>query len=192
MHGLRELSDAALMVRVAARDRAAQAELVDRHQAAVLRYARALCRDDAHAEDTLQQTFLDALRGASTWSGAASLRGWLLTLTRHAAYRGVRRRAGEPDHFVPLHQLGLQAGWGADPEARATAAHDRARLLTALDRLAPASREILVLRELEGFTGPETAARLGIGLAAAKSRLHRARLELAAALRLPPEVPHGP
>lgn len=192
MHGLRELNDAALMARVATGDRAAQGELVHRHQAAVLRYTRALCRDEAQAEDALQQTFLDALKGARTWSGQASLRGWLLTLARNAVYRGARRRVGEPTSFVPLEELGLRAGWGADPAARTAQAHDRARLLRALDRLAPASREVLVLRELEGFTGPETAARLGIGLAATKSRLHRARLELAAALRAHPEVTHGP
>jgi RNA polymerase sigma-70 factor (ECF subfamily) len=52
----------------------------------------------------------------------------------------------------------------------------------ALERLSPEEREILVLRELEGFSGEETASLLELSLPAMKSRLHRARLRLAAVL----------
>ena len=170
------------MQRLAAGERAALGVLVERHQAAVYRYARSLT-DPAAAEDALQQCFLDALRGAGTWSGRASVRSWLFTLARNAVYRGARRRAGEPPAFVPLHELGAAAGWGEDPEQAAERALGREVLAAALERLHPEHREIIVLRELEQLSGPEVARLLGISLAAQKSRLHRARLQLAAHLR---------
>jgi RNA polymerase sigma-70 factor (ECF subfamily) len=60
---------------------------------------------------------------------------------------------------------------------------DAAAVTDALAQLPDAEREVLTLRELEGLSGEETAAMLGISLAAMKSRLHRARLHLAALVR---------
>ncbi len=190
MQGSRDLTDAALLIRVAEGDREALGEIVDRHQDAVFRYAQSLVSDPSKAEDALQQTFLDAMRGAGTFSGRSSVRGWLLALTRNAVYRGARRRAGEPTTFTPLDELGSLAGWGDDPERATSRKRDREMLHRALDSLPAASREVIVLRDLEGISGPETAATLGITVAAMKSRLHRARLELTAALR--EEVRVGP
>ena len=56
-------------------------------------------------------------------------------------------------------------------------------LAKAFDRLSPADRQVLVLRELEGFSNAEAATILGVELAAIKSRLHRARLRLVAAMK---------
>jgi len=158
-------------------------EIVTRHQDAVYRYLCSLTSQTHQAEDAMQQAFLDAMRGAGTFTGAGSVRGWLLTLARNALFRGVRRRAGEPSAFVPLSELGVAAGWGADPDAVLQRAMDRRTLRRAVEQLSPASREVIVLRDLEGFSGRETADILAISLAAQKSRLHRARLELVAGLR---------
>ncbi len=182
--------DETLVARVAAGDREALAELVVRHEARVHRYARSLTRDPSAAEDALQQAFLDVMNGAATFRGASSVRSWLLTITRNAVYRQARRRAGEPEHHVPIDELASLAGWGSDPEDLAGRAADRALVGRALDTLGPDSREVVVLRDLEGLSGEETARILGLTLAATKSRLHRARLELAAALRK--ERPDGP
>jgi RNA polymerase sigma-70 factor (ECF subfamily) len=89
---------------------------------------------------------------------------------------------GEPASFEPLETLGVQAGWGDDGAALESLAR-RDLLRRALRRLRPDDREILVLRELEGLPGAEVAEMLELTLAAMKSRLHRARLRLAAALR---------
>lgn len=165
--------------------------LVERHQAAIYRYVRSLVDGDAAAEDALQETFLDALRGAHTFRGTAQPRTWLLTLARNAAYRGRRLRAGQPRQFESLASLGQRAGWGAQDGVHILRRFECAQALDrALDRLPTDDREIIVLRELEGLTGPEAAQLLGIALGAAKSRLHRARLRLAAALR--EDMPDGP
>jgi RNA polymerase sigma-70 factor, ECF subfamily len=80
--------------------------------------------------------------------------------------------------------MGLRAGWGQDdPESLAVKAQRRDFLETAMNQLEPASREIIVLRDLEGLSGEETARVLGLTIEGMKSRLHRARLKLAAALR---------
>jgi RNA polymerase sigma-70 factor (ECF subfamily) len=176
--------DVDLIGRTAAGDRAAFSQLVARHQRAIYRMARAMTGNDAAAEDVLQETFLAALRGAAGYRGPAPVLAWLRTITRHAVYR-LGRRANQvavPDDTLEL--LGQAAGWGADDVAvAAERAESHALLRRALAELDPADREILVLRDLEGLPGDEVAATLGLTLPAEKSRLHRARLRLAAGLR---------
>lgn len=178
------LTDEELLKRTAAGEREAFDELVVRHQAAVFRFARAATDGPAAAEDVLQETFLAAWRAAGTFQGRSAVRTWLLTIARNQAWHHRERAGRIPVDDVPLPELGEAAGWGDEsPEAGALRSQRRGRLARALEALEPDDREILVLRELEELTGEETAAALGIGLAAMKSRLHRARLRLAAELR---------
>jgi RNA polymerase sigma-70 factor (ECF subfamily) len=180
-----DVPDTELISRAARGDAAAFGELVARHQAAVFRLTRTLTRDPAAAEDALQEAFLAAWRGAKGFRGDSSPRAWLLAIARNAARRGFRRRAGEPLRMESLDTLAAAAGWrgDADPEGLLLRRRRREALQAALDALHVQDREILIVRELEGLSGEETARVLGIGLAAVKSRLHRARLRLAARLR---------
>ncbi|MEM9188300.1 MAG: sigma-70 family RNA polymerase sigma factor [Myxococcota bacterium] len=176
-------SDEELLRRTAAGDRSAFAEFVTRHAGAVLRMARVFTRDHALAEDALQQTFLTAYQGAKSFRGDASARTWLLTIARNTALRMAKRQTRE-EPVPSLFELGAQAGWGVlDPESLATIAERRTSLLGALAELPSEQQAVIVLRDLEQLTGPETAEVLGLDLAATKSRLHRARLRLAATLR---------
>ncbi len=178
-------SDAELLQSAAAGDRDGFAAIVERHRAAVWRLARGVCPTAELAEEAMQEAFVAAWRGAGSWSGRGSVRSWLLTLTRHAALRHIRRRSGEPARMEPLDELGVRAGWGREdsPETLAARLEERAVLVRALDRLGPLDREILIVRELEGLDGHDTATLLGLSLPAMKSRLHRARLRLLAELR---------
>ena len=175
------VSDEALLARAAGGDRAAFDDLVMRQAPSVLRLIRLHVGRPAEAEDVLQQTFLAAWRGAAAFRGASSVRTWLFTIARHTAWRrrdDVRRHDAAE---VPLDELGVRAGWGSnDPESLALAAERRDLLRAAFDALDPLDREVLTLRDLEGQSGEETAALLGLSLAAMKSRLHRARMTLAA------------
>lgn len=177
--------DAELLAQTAAGDRSAFDRFVERHQAAVLRLLRAGAASDADAEDAFQDAFIAAWRSAASFAGSVTARGWILTIARNALHRQYRRRVGEPADFVSLDDLGRDAGWGAEepPDALLERLEDRESLERALGHLAPADREVLVLRDLEELSGDETAAALGITLRAMKSRLHRARLRLAAALK---------
>lgn len=175
--------DRELAAQAATGDHAAFAALVDRHQASVYRLARLLVHSQEDAEDLLQQTFLSAWRSLGTYRGEASVRTWLLTITRHAAYTRRTREARLPIDDVrvdDIEDLGLTAGWGRDPEQLAVRAEQQDVLRAAFSRLSHEEREVLTLRDLEGLSGDDTAALLGVSTAAMKSRLHRARLALAA------------
>ncbi|MGB5522339.1 MAG: sigma-70 family RNA polymerase sigma factor [Polyangiales bacterium] len=181
--------DADLIARAAAGDRRAFECLVGRHAAAVLRLATVVTDDPASAEDVLQQTFLSAYRNAAGFRAESSVRTWLLTIARNAAYRLRTKRGREDLMDEPLMTLGVEAGWGSDdPESLAIAAERRDTLTSALQSLSFIDREVLILRDVEGLNGPEAAKVLGITGRALKSRLHRARLRLARALRASPEI----
>jgi RNA polymerase sigma-70 factor (ECF subfamily) len=187
------ISDGDLIARTAEGDRRAFELLVERHAATVLRLATAMS-DPSTAEDAMQQTFLSVYQHAVSFRGDASARTWLLTIARNTTYRLHGKTQREELVEEPLMELGVNAGWGsADPEAIAIAAERRGALTRAMAMLSPEDREVLILRDLEGLRGSEAAEVLGIGERALKSRLHRARLRLAALLRgLELEEAHAP
>ncbi len=177
-------SDAELLGDAATGDTRAFTVFVERHQDAAHRFLGTRTRSEADREDALQDTFLAAFRGSGSYRGEASARAWLLGIARNLAAKMYRRRVDEPGEMEPLESLGLKAGWGDPdpPEGLLEALARRDALEKALARLSAEEREILVLRELEGLSGDETARVLGLSLPAVKSRLHRARLRLAALL----------
>ena len=187
-------TDEELIALSALGDRRAFDRLVERHAAAVYRLTNVMTGDPMTAEDALQQTFLSAYRHASSFRSEASVRTWLLAIARNAALRLRSKRGSEDVVEEPLLQLGLDAGWGTDdPEALAIAAERNQLLRSAMAELCREDQEVLILRDVEGLSGIEAAEVLGIGERALKSRLHRARLRLAGALRaaLAPDSAEG-
>lgn len=180
-----DVDEVALMRAAASGDRSAFDRVVVLHQDAVWRFARALVRDAAMAEDVMQETFISAYRYASTFRGESGARSWLLSIARRAAFR-LRRSARdqEPTSEPSLEQLGARAGWGDDTPERLAGEHERhQRLLACVQRLPEHEREVLVLRDIEGLDGPAVAESLGLELATMKTRLHRARLRVMGLLR---------
>jgi RNA polymerase sigma-70 factor (ECF subfamily) len=176
------------LARAQAGDRGAFTELVEVHRGAVFRFARHLTQDAASAEDVLQETFITALQRIADCRGQGSLKGWLFAIARSKAWQQRRLRRAEPETWEPvesLETLAQAAGFGSplNPEQLASQVEQRARLEAALARLSPEEREAVVLRDVEGLSGEETAAALNLALPAMKSRLHRGRLHLVAALR---------
>jgi RNA polymerase sigma-70 factor (ECF subfamily) len=172
-------SDEELVRRSAARDRGAFDALVARHGGALLRFACRTCGSDGDGEDALQEALLAAWRGAATFRGDAAARTWLYQILIHACRRRVRRRSGEPDRHAPVEEAAALAG-GEAVEERVAAREVGGAIERALAQMSPDAREVLLLRDVEGLSGPEAAAALELDLAAMKSRLHRARLELKA------------
>ena len=176
--------DAELLARAAAGDRRAFRRFVEDHEGAVLRYIRTRTGDAGVAEDALQETFIAAWRGADGFRADGSPRAWLLTIARNAVRRQYRRPAGAPEAFEPLEAAATRAGWGRDPDEEWT---DRVAARQVVERgfetLSPEDREVLVLRDLEGFGNEDVAAMLDISLAAVKSRVHRARLRFMESVR---------
>ncbi len=166
------------------KDRDAFDAVVLRHHASVFRLARLLTRTQDDAEDVLQQTFLSAWRHRAQFRAEASVRTWLLTIARNAALTARTRRSREPIDDTPLDELGIRAGWGGpSPEELAMRGEEHTRLVAAFARLSADDQEILTVRDLEELSGDAAAAVLGVSVPAMKSRLHRARLTLAALVR---------
>ena len=161
-------------------DREAFEALVARHGEALFRYASRTCGSDRDGEDALQDGLLAAWRGAGTFRGEASARTWLFQVVIHACRRRHRRRAGEPERHDAVEAAEGLPSEQRGAEERVASAETAAVLERALSAMDAEAREVLLLRDVEGLSGEEAAAALGIGLAAMKSRLHRARLELKA------------
>ena len=171
-------TDEGLVRRSAEGDRAAFERLVGRHADSLYRFALRTCGGEREAEDALQDGLLAAWRGAATVRGESAARTWLFQVVIHACRRRHRRRAGEPERMEDMEAAAFVRHDGPAPDGQVAAREVGAAIRAALARMSSESREILVLRDVEGLEGSEAAAALGITLAAMKSRLHRARLEL--------------
>ena len=160
----------ALVAAARAGSAAAFALLVERHHLAILRYLARQTGDRELAADLAQETFLDAYRSLGRLGEEVSFAAWLHRIARHNLLPAWRRRRLR--RFVSLDRL-----WGGEPAAAAdeAACDERDLIQRALDGLGPALREALVLHDLQGFTGREVGAILGISPAAARQRVARAR-----------------
>lgn len=158
--------------------------LLERYEPVVYRFGVRMCRDPEDAKDVLQDTLLAAARGARAYRGGAALSTWLYTIARRMCTKRRRSRADEREESVPLdgdEARSVPSGSRAPDEAAA----DR-EIADALDAairdLDPAQREVLVLRDVEGLEASEVAEVLEISVDAVKSRLHRARAAVRAAV----------
>jgi RNA polymerase sigma-70 factor (ECF subfamily) len=170
-------TDEELLRRSAASERGAFEQLVARHGGALLRFAVRTCGSESDGADALQEGLLAAWRGAATFRGESAARTWLYQIVVHACRRGARRRAGEPNRHEPLEAAAALPSGGGVVE-RVAARQVGSAIERALAEMAPDAREVLLLRDVEGLSGPDASAALDLDLAAMKSRLHRARLEL--------------
>ena len=175
---------AGLVHRIAAGERSALAQLYAKHGPGLLRYLSQLTSDHELAEEILQDSLLAIWRGAAAFEGRSSARTWFFGIARRRARDTLRKRARSLDS---LSRDSLQDAEppSLDPDP-AEAALDRvelAELATAIQRLAPIHREVLVLAFAEGFTGPEIAAVLDVPEGTVKSRLSNARAGLRSLLR---------
>jgi RNA polymerase sigma-70 factor (ECF subfamily) len=170
---------------VAAGDEAAFRVLMRRHNQKLYRTARAILRDDAEAEEALQEGWLHAYRAMPTFRGDSQLSTWLVRIVANEALQR-RRKARRTAEVIPMSVDDESAGAPAMAEARdesdAAAPDVQAlrgemrRIMEArIDHLPDAFREVFVLRAVEEMTVEETAAALGIPEATVRTRFFRAR-----------------
>jgi RNA polymerase sigma-70 factor (ECF subfamily) len=152
-------------------------EVVLPHLDAAFNYARWLTKNEADAEDVVQDAYVRALRFFSSLRGEDA-RAWLLTIVRNTWYGRFPRRAGEPVITVADEDADARADASLDPEARLIQRQTVAHVRGALEALPADFREVLVLRELEGLSYKEIAAVVGIPIGTVMSRLARARERL--------------
>jgi RNA polymerase sigma-70 factor (ECF subfamily) len=143
--------DQKLLRRSAEGDRQAFLDFAARHQAAVLRFCRALTASVEDAEDILQDTLLTAWRKAGTFAGRGSARSWLFTVARRKLYR-TKKASMSLTGMDPatLEQLGLAAGWGRSSDSAGFSLDEQLEVRRGFEGLSSSDRQVLVLRELEG------------------------------------------
>jgi RNA polymerase sigma-70 factor (ECF subfamily) len=158
-------------------------ETVLPHLDAAFNYARWLTKDDADAEDVVQDACMRAMRFFSSLRNDDA-RAWLLTIVRNTWYSRVSRRSSHAD-AKPLDGVNDQpVDEALDPEEQLLQQHTVALVRAALEQLPLEFREVIVLREIEGLSYKEIAAVVHVPIGTVMSRLARARERLMAVLRL--------
>jgi RNA polymerase sigma-70 factor (ECF subfamily) len=166
-----------VVLRCQAGDEAAFAELVERYQSRLRYYLRKMLFGVREPDDVLQEVWLDVFRAIPRLKDAGAFRAWLYRIARDHAFREFRKRRL---NFQPLDQEELPVEIGRDEDI--FAAEDAARVHSALQKLAAAHREVLVLRFIEDMSYEETASVLGCQIGTVRSRLYYAKRALRGAL----------
>jgi len=166
------MTDAEIVDRVRAGETSLFEILMRRHNQRVYRVARAVIKDEADAEDVMQQAYINAFTHLNQFQDRAQFSTWLTRITVHEAL--ARRRKRKPEE-MPEDVMETLASTQPDPERQAYAAELRGVLETAVDSLPDTYRVVFMLRDIEGLSTSETAAGLELGEEAVKTRLHRAR-----------------
>ena len=174
--------------------------LIDRYATAMLRLAMVYVRSLAVAEEVVQETWLAVLESLCRFEGRSSLKTWMFRILTNCAKTHAQRegrsipfssledidtdhaeRAVDPDRFLPVdHQwsgnwVSFPSNWEEMPEDRLLSWETRARIHLAIEAMPPNQREIIILRDIEGWTSKETCAFLGISEVNQRVLLHRAR-----------------
>jgi RNA polymerase sigma-70 factor (ECF subfamily) len=144
------------------------------HLQTAYHFARWLTGNDHDAEDVVQEAFLKAFAYFASFRGGDS-RAWLLTTVRNSCYTWLQKNRGAQPQTVFDEELHSGAGEAWNPEVLAQRREDAALVRQGLAELPPEYREVLVLRELEGFSYQEIAVVIDIPVGTVMSRLARAR-----------------
>jgi RNA polymerase sigma-70 factor (ECF subfamily) len=140
------------------------------------------------AEEAVQDAFWSVIRNVGTFRGDSALGSWIYRIVLNAAYQKLRGRARRRDDIsldevLPAFDEHGQhadsiADWSAAVDDPSVQSELRTVLTAALDELPPEYRAVVVLRDVEGLSHRDIGEVLGITVASAKTRVHRARLFL--------------
>ena len=203
-----ELADEQLVAALRDGDEGAFIALVGRYGPLMLRVASTYVRTPAVAEDVVQETWLAVLEGIGRFEGRSSLKTWLFRiLANRAKTRGEREArclpfscvaargedddgpAVEPDRFLgadhprwPSHWAAAPGDWATVPDVRLLSQETLAHVRDAIAGLPERQQEVIVLRDVEGWSAEEVCNALGVSEVNQRVLLHRARSKVRAAL----------
>jgi RNA polymerase sigma-70 factor (ECF subfamily) len=191
------LSDPELASRISAGDTLALEALMRRYNRTLFRTARAILRDDAEAEEALQDAYLKVFRSIGQFRGESKLSTWLVRIVANEALmrRRKRMRGAEvvelypsANESEPQPEQAMNAN--EQPERVAVRAETRKLLESKIDALPDSFRAVFMLRGIEEFTVEETAEALGIPEATVRTRFFRARALLRESLSQEIDLAH--
>jgi RNA polymerase sigma-70 factor (ECF subfamily) len=197
----RDLRDERALVEALRRgDERAFATLIADHTTMLLRVARMYVATEAVAEEVVQETWLGVLKGIDRFEGRASLRTWIFRILMNIAKtRGVREARSipfssaaspgdepsvDPDRFLE----GGDGRWALapvpwqTPEESLLSGETRGVILEAITMLPPAQREVITLRDIEGWSSEEVRNALDVTETNQRVLLHRARSKVRGAI----------
>ncbi|MBS2028126.1 MAG: sigma-70 family RNA polymerase sigma factor [Deltaproteobacteria bacterium] len=161
-------------------DGAALDALLARHERQIFRFGLRMCGSEEDAREVLQETLMAAFKNLPGFRGEADLSTWLYQLARSFCIKSRRKRVGEPATHEALEgdAMSALASEAPSPDAQAHARELGDVLQAAIRALPDDYREIVILKDVEGLSADEAAKVLDEDVAAVKSRLHRARMQL--------------
>ena len=152
-------------------DQALFRDLVRETSPRMLRVIRSYARDDNHAADLLQLSWIQIWRKRTRFSGTGSFTGWALTVCRNVCRTEARKRSrGSPLRLDERADLPDPA---PSPAERLRLQERAAALYAALDRLTPRERDAILLRVLEGRSTADVARVLAVKEVSVRSLIHR-------------------
>lgn len=192
---VKSLTDADLVSLARQGSAAAFRAIMESNNRRLFRVVRSVLKDNAEAEDAVQETYLRAFANLAGYAGTASLSTWLTRIALNEALGRLRRRrsmveldeitesaAGAGDRVGRVIPFPLAQPAILDPEHVAARAEIQRLLEQAIDELPPSFRMAFVLRFVEQMSVEETAACLGVPPQTVKTRVHRAKRRLRQAL----------
>lgn len=179
------LDEAELVRRAQCGDSDAFRAIMQRGNQQMFRVARSIVRDEAEAEDVVQEAYVRAFAAIGSFRGEAGIMTWLTRITLNEARGRLRQRR----KTVGLHELddgaeivSFPTSGGGDPETDAARAEIRRLIERAIDDLPEAFRTVFIMRDVQECNVEETALSLELKPETVKTRLHRARRLLRRAL----------
>ena len=178
--------DIALVRRSQAGDTRAFDELVTKYRGKVYAMTYHLVRNEAEAWDLSQEAFIKAWRGMPRFKGEAAFYTWLYRIAHNVVYDWLRKKKVQGDNEFDDARTDHAVAAGAEAVPRGVPAPDKAlgqaelgaRIRSAIDTLSESQREVILLREVEGFSYEEIATATECSMGTVMSRLFYARKKL--------------
>jgi|SRR5690349_15433631 RNA polymerase sigma-70 factor, ECF subfamily len=196
-----KLSDAELVRRIAAQDHEAFRVLMKRHNQMLYRAARSVLKNEAEAEDAVQEAYMQAYRAMGHFRGDAKLSTWLVRIVVNESITRLNKHARRAE-VIRLEDDDLQQDQHSsedsmnesapeNPDRAAQRSETRRLLESKIDELPDAFRTVFVLRAVEEMTVEEAATALDIPEATVRTRFFRAKGMLREALSREIDLAHG-
>jgi RNA polymerase sigma-70 factor (ECF subfamily) len=152
--------------------------IVDSYQVSVFNLCYRMLGDPYEAEDAAQETFLRAYKSIKSYDPKRSFSTWILSIAAHYCIDQLRRKRLNVTHLEEKPFLELPDP-GMDPESSLSENESQRRIRSLLNNLSETDRAAVIMFYWYEFTYEEIATALNLSLSAVKSRLHRARIQLA-------------
>ncbi len=157
--------------------------LFKRYSPRMASFARYLCKNDDHAEETSHEAFIKAFQGLDSFKGESSFSTWLHQIAKNLCWSRKRKIKNHPVDSLESAAFGEEStrtlevvDWSSKADDILLKKELNQIMDQAIRQLPEEYRVVLVLRDIEENSNEETAQILGLSVAAVKSRLHRARL----------------